>query len=337
MAAREPSWGDLRLGITVAAVAAMAGFVVLLAGAQRGPFLPDVYTLYVDLDDAAGIRAGSLVRVAGIDAGEVVDLEIVPAPAPAPVADTLVPLTAADLGPRDIRVELSIHERFRQNITASSRAQLASIGAGGERYVKITAGDVREPPIPPEGEVPTVASIDLDIVVARLARALHEAREVSALTDEIRAKLAAGGGSLGLILAEDAVLPGRIRALQAQSASLMALMDEGEGIIPAMRRDPAAAAGIDSLLASVERITAAFDEGPASPWAEPTELRTAIGELEGSIGELEASLASGRGSLGRFLNDPELSLQIGVLQDRFAEMFAAFAEDPLAFVRIRVF
>lgn len=338
MANREYTWRELRLGIIVASVLVVGGFVVLLAGAKRGPFLPAVYTLFVDVDDAAGIRAGSLVRVGGIDAGEVKNLEIVASPPqePAP-SDSLMPITGSDMTRRNIRLELSVHERYRANITGSSRAQLASIGAGGERYVRITPGDVREPPLPEGSEIPTVASVDLDLVLARLGRALNETREIMALSDEIRAKLDAGSGSLGRLLAPDAVLYRRIAALQAESSALAALLEEGEGLIPSMGRDPALAARIDSLVESAGAIAAAFDGGPAEVWVERTELDAALADLRTSVADVDRRLTAGEGTLGRLLNDPELRLQYRVLLARIAELARAVAADPLAFVNIELF
>ena len=46
----EPSWQDLRVGITVAAAAILAVVVVIALGSGRGPFRPDTYTMYVLLD-----------------------------------------------------------------------------------------------------------------------------------------------------------------------------------------------------------------------------------------------------------------------------------------------
>ena len=59
----EPSWRELRLGITVVAVSLLALLVVIGLGSGRGPLRPETYTLYVNLDDAGGLRVGSPVEV----------------------------------------------------------------------------------------------------------------------------------------------------------------------------------------------------------------------------------------------------------------------------------
>ena len=92
----EPSWGDLRLGIIVSAVGALALAVVIVLGSGRGPMRPDTYTLYVNLDDAGGLRVGSPVELGGTPAGQVVEVAIIPAEGPAPVAVAPAPGESGD-------------------------------------------------------------------------------------------------------------------------------------------------------------------------------------------------------------------------------------------------
>jgi hypothetical protein len=101
---------------------------------------------------------------------------------------------------RDIRIELSVEERFRPHITLRSRAQLASLGMGGERYVKITPGDVREPALEPGTTIHTVASVDLDLVLARVGRAANEVQEIAYLGTELQEKVASGAGTAGRLV-----------------------------------------------------------------------------------------------------------------------------------------
>lgn len=333
----QPDWADLRLGLVVAAVVAAALVAVFFAGAQRGPFLPDTYTLHVEVDDAGGIRVGSPVQVGGLMAGEVSDLDIVPPERTPDLGDTLLPLTGAEPDLRDIRLELTVQERFRPFVTSSSRAELASIGLGGERLVKISAGDVREPPLEPGSVVPTVASVDWDIVLARLARALNETREIVVLTDDLRAELESGSGTLPRVLREDSPIYPRVRALQREADLLLALVDEGPGLVGEVRRDAELLDRIDRLEDHIAELETALDEGPLRRWAEPVELRTALADLDASLAELADRIETGRGTWGRFVHDAELQVQLGVLLGEVRELIAAFKADPLGFVDIDLF
>lgn len=318
----------------MSAVAGLAVVTVLVLGTTRGPFMPDTYRLYLDLDEAGGVRVGSFVQVGGMTAGEVANLEIVPREALRPpiVGDSLLPAPLASLAPRDIRLELAIQEPFQRYITPSSRAQLASVGMGGERYVKITAGDVREAPLPPGATIEEIPSVDWDLIIAKFARALNEAQVLAAEVEEIRVKMLAGGGTAGKLLDLESALYPSLERLADESEALLDLLDEGEGLIPHYRSDPALRQQIERLRADL----AALD-GAAGPWSDPVELQAALADLRADAGALRSRLAGGGGSLGRFLGDQELYLQIRVLEGRIAALVEAFRADPLGFVNVEIF
>lgn len=337
---RETRWTDLRLGITVVSVTTLALLAVFLLGARRGPFLPDTYTLYLELDDAGGIRVGSPVRVGGVTAGEVSDVEIV-APREAPVAphDTLQALVGGIPQLRDIRITLAIQQEFRPYVTTSSRAQLASLGMGGERYVQIGAGDVREAALRPGDVIAVEPSVDWDLVIAQISRALNEGTEIVYLSKQLRRKIESGSGTLPRLLSPDAPLYGDLRTLASESKALLRLLDTGPGVLARARTDPTLASNIDSLRTNVAAIEAALEEGDGTlhRWADRTELDAALKDLHASVADLDARLSGGRGTLGRLLNDRELWLQVRVLQRRTSALVEAFRADPLGFVNIQIF
>lgn len=341
MAPREDPglWQEYKIGIVVVAVGTLITVVVFFLGAGRGPFLPEMLPYYVDLDDAAGVRVGSPVEIAGVAAGEVTDIEIIPAgvaPRRLVEGDTL----GARRDVRDIRLEIQVSETFQPQLTSTSRAQLATLGLGAERYVRISAGDVRESPLEPGSTIRTVASIDWDLVLTKLARALNETNEIIYLSDEIRTKVfEQPTGTVGLAIRPDSPLVPRMKGLVDESEQLIALLDEGEGVVGRFRRDRELKESLRRLDENVEVLSRVLGDsaGALGRWAEPTELRTALSDLRGGIEDVQTRLESGRGSAGRFLHDEELFVQIRVLRERIAEFMAAFGEDPLGFVDIDVF
>ncbi len=337
----EPTWEELRLGTIVTGVLVLIVLGVSLMGSSRGPFRPDTYTLYVYLDDAEGVRVGTPVKVGGVAAGQVVDVNIVP---PRPVrpltsGDTLRAANPAEIDLRDIRVQLDVEEPFQEDVTLGSRAELGTLGLGGERYIKISPGDVRERSIPPGGTIPTVASVDMDLILAKLSRALYEAEEVVSIGNEVQAKLAAGGGTAGRLMDLEGPLYRQIHVLETRSDSLLDLLETGRGLIPGLARDEALAARIDSVRANLAALRAAVDqpEGALHDWADPVELREALSGIRQQTKLLAADLEQGRGTLGRVLNDEELQLQLALLRRRIERLVAAFGEDPLGFVHIQLF
>ena len=334
----EPAWGELKLGILVTMVVGAAVFGVVIIGSTRGPFAPDVVPYFVELEEAGGIRAGSFVRVAGMPAGEVVELVIVP-PLEQPsavVRGRLQPATGLASQPANIRLELGVHDRFQPYITPTSRAQLATLGMGGERYVKITAGDVRERPLPAGSTITEIPSVDWDLVTAQLGRALAEVEVLAANVEEIRAKLFDGNATAALLLDTESPLYGSLESLADQSESLLDALDEGEGIVAGVRGDSVLEENLGAIRANVRAIDSLTTD-PAHPWRDPEQLIAALTTLEADAQDLRSRLESGEGTLGRLLYDEELWIQLRVLQDRFRRTMEAFREDPLGFVNIRLF
>ncbi len=334
----EPAWGDLKLGMTVSAIVLAAVVAVFLVGSTRGPFGPDTVPYYMELDAAAGVRVGSFVRVAGLPAGEVTDLVIVP-PQDRPrtvVGGRLQPAPALPPPPPNIRLQLAVHERFQPYLTPASRAQLASLGLGGERYVKVTAGDVREPPLPAGATIEEIPSVDWDLIVAELNRALSEIEILSANAQEIRTKLFEGGGTAGHLLDVGSPLYGSLSGLADQSVGLLADLDRGAGVVGGYRRDAPFVGSIERINANLRAIDSLADGG-LRVWEDPVELSQALADLQADAEDLRTLLREGRGTLGRTLYDEELWIQLRVLQTRARELAEAFREDPLGFVNVELF
>ena len=333
---REPSWSELRLGITVTTVGLVALLAVIVLGSGRGPMRPDTYTLFVNLDDAGGLRVGSPVRVGGADAGQVVDVEILPPGSAGPlrVMDTLgrpAPLPAD----RDIRIELSVQEVFREHVTTTSRAELASLGMGGERYVKINAGDVREPALDPGTTIPTVASVDLDLVLAQIGRAANEIQEIAFLSSELQEKISTGAGTAGRLVDFEGPLYDRVGRFQDRAETLIDALEHGEGVVPRWGSEGRLKANVEALRADV---TALSDSTPGlALWSDPVELRQAVQGLRTELRELSRKIESGQGTLGRLLRDEELFIQIRVLQHGISALVEALKEDPMGSVNIELF
>lgn len=337
---RDRSWREYRLGIVVTVVVTAVVVTVLLLGSQRGPFLPDTLPYYLELDDAAGIRVGSSVRVGGIPAGEVRDVEIVPPRPPRPRATGEIVLPPAEFRlVADIRIEIEVAERFERYVTPSSRAQLANLGLGGERYVRITAGDVREPPLAVGSTIPAVPSADWDLILTKLARALNEAQVLMAVGREVRADIAAGGGTAGKLLDADAELYSVLGRVTDDAERLLAAIDSGPGFIGRYRSDPTLRNQIASLKREIEVLDSLRNvpDSGYQRWASPTELEAALVDAGSQAEAVRSHLDGAHGTLGRLAHDEELQRQLRVLEARVADLARAFRDNPLGFINIELF
>jgi phospholipid/cholesterol/gamma-HCH transport system substrate-binding protein len=207
---------------------------------------------------------------------------------------------------------------------------------GGERYVKITPGDVREPALEAGTTIPTVASVDLDLVLARIGRAANEVQEIAYLGTELQQKIASGAGTAGRLVDTDSPLYDRVDRFEDRAQSFLHALDEGPGLVAGWRRDGRLKANVEALRADMAALSndslTAFDD-----WADPVELREAIAGLRSEVSALSRKLDSGQGTLGRLLRDQELYIQLRVLRQGLRDLMTAIQEDPMGSVNIELF
>ncbi|MEJ2151961.1 MAG: hypothetical protein P8Y29_03165, partial [Gemmatimonadota bacterium] len=237
------------------------------------------------------------------------------------------------------RIQIDVDERFERYVTPSSRAQLANLGLGGERYVRITAGDVRESPLAVGSTIPAVASADWDLILTKLARALNEAKVLVAVGRKVRADVAAGGGTAGKLLDADAELYSVLSRATADAERLLAAIDGGPGFIGRYRTDPTLRDQIASLKREIEVLDSLRNtpDSGYQRWASPTELEAALADAGSQADALRFHLESGHGTLGRLAYDEELQRQLRVLEARVADLARAFRDNPLGFINIELF
>ena len=206
---------------------------------------------------------------------------------------------------------------------------------GGERYVKIVAGDVREPPVEPGAAIPTVASVDLDLVLAQAGRAGNEIQEIFYLGTELQNKVASGAGTAGKLVDVESPLYDRIYQFEDDAQDFLEALDHGQG------RDPGLAVG---------RTVQGQRRGPPVRRRVPVRLEPGARGLVGPGGTTRGdSRSAGRG--GGPVGEARLGarnarppgprsgafIQLRVLQLGLRDMITALKEDPMGSVKIELF
>ncbi len=216
---------ELRVGAFV------LGFLLLIAAATfvlggGASVLSEHYVLHTHYADVKGMKIGAVVRLAGVDVGEVSRVSF-----------------PEDLGAREIEVELTIQQAFQERIREGSVASIQQIGVLGDMYVGVTVGSVDKPLLADgafitPGEAPGLsdyAETATDIVAN--ARSISHKVDLMLGTDDAaqRAQIAKSLESVGLLLDE---------------------ARNGRGALHALIYDPYGAAKVRSILDNVDRVTA---------------------------------------------------------------------------------
>jgi phospholipid/cholesterol/gamma-HCH transport system substrate-binding protein len=269
---------DLALGIVI--VAAIAALFGLLGMAGGGPgFLTSRREIVVDFRDGQGIRVGSPVRIAGIDAGRVVDIDL------APVEGSL-----------RARLRLSLPtqlaKRLRQDVRITIQSSLA-----GQSRVNIVASGRSTVALVPGQVVQGVESTFFDPVLEQVGLGPVERSHLSHTIAEVRETVDAVGPRIRQILATLHETAGGLRKSAesirpAAESTARHIEDLSRRIDSAAPRIEAALVRLDSLTEHADGLLA--ENRPA--------LRASLSTLRDISATIEDMMAKDRGKVERLLD-----------------------------------
>jgi phospholipid/cholesterol/gamma-HCH transport system substrate-binding protein len=339
---RSLAWAELKIGILAVSALVIAAFLISVLGGQGG-FFWQQYHLKTRFPNVATIKAGSPVRVAGVEVGAVNAIEFVGT---------------------EVDVDMEISETVRDRVRTSSRASIGSVSLLGEGAVDITASLEGEP-IPEWGYVPVgPATGALSDVLTQGSKGLEQA---TALIQDIRA----GKGTLGRLVTDEELYrelnsfvaaaegvvqtisrgdgtlgrlindPTTARELEASLKNLTAVtarINSGEGSLGRLIQDDAFARSLAATTANTDAITAriAKGEGTAGKLINDPALYNRLDSVTTRLDTLISRLNSGEGSAGRLLHDQQLYDNMSAAAGELRGLLADIRQDPRKYLRIRV-
>lgn len=255
---------EVKVGALVfIALVLLVGFIFILGDFQFG----DDFTVYVDLENAGGVKPGADVRIAGIPAGSV---ESVVFWGGRHDDEVDRPVT--------VRLTLLIREDMADSVGVGARPVVTTLGVLGEPYIEIVNPDPPWDPVE-EGTIFIGQSpVRTDEIIGKLNRGLGALAE---LVSELEASLE--DGDLGRLLAETADLADHLDEVVIDNRENVRNTIENVSVILEENRD-----SIPQIVDNVENATAEFERLGAG-------LNTAVGDgrrLRDAIASLEEVVSS---------------------------------------------
>jgi phospholipid/cholesterol/gamma-HCH transport system substrate-binding protein len=290
-----------------------------------------------------GLKAGSPVRVAGLDVGTV---------------------TNTTLTGEQVEVTFEVSQDVRDRITTSSVATLGSVSLLGESAVDITAS-ASGTPIPEWGYVPqgrTAAQLtDLTNQVG------EGVQNLSSLISDIRA----GRGTVGKLMTDEQLYAelnrfavsartftdhlrsdrgtiGRLmndrraaESLEAALGNVQTLYERinaREGSIGKLLKDDAFSRSLTSATANFDLVAARINKGEGTMGKLVTDpaLFDKLNSMSGRIDELMLRLNEGQGTAGRLLKDDALYENMNKVTTEISGLIAEIKKDPRKYLTVRV-
>ena len=289
---RSHTWSELKIGIlSISAIVITALTVFLLTGGKG--FFWQRYYLKSRFTNVAGLKAGSPVRLAGVDVGDVDEV---------------------DLSGDQVEVVFQVNQAYRDRITTASVARLGSVSLLGESAVDISPS-TQGTPIPEWGYVPQGKS------PAQLSDITDQANtgitQLTGLITDIRE----GHGTVGKLLTDEQ-LYSELNRFASTATRLTDSISQGRGTLGRLVNDPAAAQALEASLKNLEQMTRQLNSGEGSLGKllhDDTFSRT-LTSATGNLDTLVAKMNRGEGTAGKLINDPALFNQLTSVTQRLDQL-----------------
>ncbi len=339
---RSLAWAELKIGIlSVAAITVAVIFAILVGGEG---FLPWTrYHLKTRFPNVLGLKAGAVVRLAGVEVGQVSEVQFVGA---------------------EVEVTMEIADQYQDKITSDSRAMLGSISLLGETAVDVTAtakgrrlGDweyIKSAKTPGQlSEVAEGATESISEVTALLRdvrngkgtigklfndEALYrEFSQFMTAAEAVVTNVNRGRGTMGKLINDEAAY----RSLKASLDNLDLMtrrIAAGEGSLGRFLKDEQFAKSLTATTANVEQLTGRLNrgEGTAGKLITDVALYNRLDALTTRLDSLARRLEEGEGTAGQLLRDKRLYENMNGAVNDLRSLLVDIKKDPKKFLNVKV-
>ena len=283
-------WTQLRVGTMVIIGLAIFAMGIFFISGQEG-FFRRRYKLKAYVTEAAGLRQGAQVSLAGVAVGSVERIEISPYPERA----------------RAVEIVMRVARAYQHEIRADSRASIETVGLLGDSYVNITRGSSGQEVIGDGGVLKTSEEADVKRVVQNANSVFTNLGVLSTTLNNISSQVQSGKGSLGKLV-YDQTLYNRLNKTTDSFDRMVTRVEQGQGTLGKLMADETL---YNTTVATIERLNKAIDDmqhGPGSlaKFVSDPSVYNNVNHLVTQANSLVDNINQGQGTLGKLAKDPQL-------------------------------
>ncbi|HVL67618.1 MAG TPA: MlaD family protein [Vicinamibacterales bacterium] len=267
---------------------------LFLIGNRRMLF-SDTIEVYAEFQRIAGLQKGAMVRVAGLEAGEVETIHIPRAPS-AP-----------------FRVKLRIREDLHPLLRLDSVASIQNDGLVGNKFVQVEAGSDDSPQVADRGTIQSREPVDLADMFVKLNETIDMVttmiKDVKAGVDEALAAVSTTATDAQALIADVGTEVREITtATQKVTADLQVIVAgvrQGRGTIGKLVTDDEIYQRARTIADEAERAMVNLREATVEAKQAVADFRGDKGPMRGVVGDLQQALASAREAMADFAESTE--------------------------------
>jgi phospholipid/cholesterol/gamma-HCH transport system substrate-binding protein len=287
----ELRWMQLRVGIVAAIALAVIAFAMLRLDAGGSLFgTPVEFT--VRLADGLGLREGSQVTVAGLPAGVVRSLEVVPA------RDASRSAVAARVRMRPEQFAL---------LRADSRSRIRALGLLGDRLLDFTPGSQTSAALRATDTLDAEAFAELGDLFAAADTAMRAVSAVSGDLRQFATNVRTGKGTVARLFNDAALYDSLLRTVRRADA-VLAQVSSGRGTLGRLLRDTSLYGSVTSAAIALDSASRLVNDrsGVLAQLQRDTVLVARLRRANAGLDTLVRGLNAGKGTAGQLLVERDL-------------------------------
>lgn len=312
------TWDQLKVG-SIIIVALLIMTLAMYKLGQAANLFTSRYELVTFLKDAAGLRQGGSVTIAGQLAGVVKEIELLPVD-----ADTT----------RNLRVVFELDEDLRDQVRADSRARLRTMGLLGDKVLEVSVGTPRHSALTEGDTVPSEPTMDYEAIITRAAGSVDD---VVALTRDLRqltGGIVRGEGTVGQMITNRALYD-QLTTTMARMNATLSRIQNSQGTLGRLIDDPRMYERLVAVLRSADSLFVAINnsQGTFGQLLRDTTLYQGMVGVAQSADSTLRMLRNPNGTLGRMLTDHQLYDQLNKLSTDLNAILADVRRDPQRYTK----
>lgn len=256
---------------------------LFLIGDRRMLFQEN-FDVYVEFSKIAGLQKGAVVRVAGMDAGEVETIHIPKGPT------------------EPFRIKLRIREDLHPLIRLDSIASIQNDGLVGNKFVQVETGSEASPVVAESGTIQSREPFDLADLLHKMSETIDT---VGATITSVKESVDEAFSTIALVAKDAQVLLDDVgtdvrRIMDSGnkvSRDLNAIVSDvraGKGTVGKLIADEALYRSAKNIAADAEKAVATVREASEQARAAIADFRGEGGPMKGVTGDLQQTLALAR-------------------------------------------
>jgi len=280
-------------GNRVVVVGAFVVFGILLFGAglffigDRRMMFSDTFEVYAEFASIAALQNGAIVRVGGMDAGEVETIHVPQRPS-AP-----------------FRVKMRVREDLHQLIRIDSVASIQSDGLVGNKFVQVEVGTEQSQPVPAAGTIKSEEPFDLPDMLKKMSGTIDLVTTTivdvkAGLEEALQSVSATAKGAQTLMNGISVDVRQITASTQKVTEDLNVIVSgvrQGRGTAGKLLTDDSLYASLKSMSAEAEKAVADLREASEQAKAAIADLRGENGPMKGVTGDLQQTLKSAKDTM----------------------------------------